>query len=140
MEGSTHQMFVAPGDEEAPLTAEPSPWIFGHVVRLPLDHWERIIEFAQTIDAQRAQELDQLSYHREGEESPRVPREQIARAIAFLSELEEKVMDAPPLTPEGDSRFVDAFENFEHARMMKAVRAVLSESLNSGESFESYAE
>jgi hypothetical protein len=139
MDGSSHQMFVAPGDEEAPLTEEASPWIFGHVVRLPLDHWERIVEFAQTIDAQRAQELDQLSYHREGE-GPPVPREQVESAIAFLSELEGKVMDAAPLTPEGDLRFVDAFENFEHARMMKAVRTVLSESLNSGESFESYAE
>ena len=58
----------------------------------------------------------------------------------FLSELEGEVMDAPPLTPEGDTRFVDSFENFEHARMMKAVRAVLSESLNAGQSFESFAE
>ena len=109
--GRPAQIFDAPGPPDEPLAAESSPWREGHYVRIPLEYWMLVLEFARRIDADAADRLEGLS------------------GTAFVREIAVERDEYP-----------DAFPNAEIARMGRDVLAVLDESLRRGEPFRAWDE
>jgi hypothetical protein len=121
--GRLHKYFVAPGPEDEDLSIPESPWHSGRFVRLPLEHFIVLSEFARTIDPVRAEHLWELANPESGRTSasPQV----LDEALAFLALLRQQLLDAPPLVPCVTEEFPEDFTPAEHARMLDAIAAVL---------------
>ena len=129
------QVFDAP----APLDTEPSPWFDEGHVRIPLEYWSRLLDFAERLDPEAALRLSALSGTALSDEIPFVP-EELERDRAFLARVLDALEDAPPLVPEPDDEFPEAYPNAEIARMGRAALAVMDTSLQRGEPFRAWDE
>jgi sugar phosphate isomerase/epimerase len=123
--GRPGQFFIAPGPEDAALPIAASAWHTGRTVRLPMEHWEAILDFAEKLDAQKTQTLRAYAYPEGGRLLP--PREELDAMLGFVRELEDAIRAAPPLVPELTEIFLEDYPNDEHIRMLQAVAAVLAE-------------
>ena len=137
--GRPAQIFDAPGPPDEPLAAESSPWREGHYVRIPLEYWMLVLEFARRIDADAADRLEGLSGTAFVREIA-VERDELVADRAFLARVLDDLAKAPELVPEPDDEYPDAFPNAEIARMGRDVLAVLDESLRRGEPFRAWDE
>jgi hypothetical protein len=125
------QIFEAPG----PLERELAPWLDDGHVRIPLEYWSLVLEFAETLDAPAAERLGALSGTSfVGEYTP------TADERAFLARVLEALPTAPPLVPEVTDEYPEAYPNDEIGRMGEAVLAVFDESLRRGEPFRAWDE
>jgi hypothetical protein len=99
-----------------------------------MEHWDVILDFAERLDAEKAQTLRRYSYPREGRILP--PLEEVGAMLAFIRHLQDEILEAPPLVPEASDLFPENFPNDEHVRMLEAVVAVLLEAQRLGQPFE----
>jgi hypothetical protein len=129
------QIFDAP----APLATEPSPWFDEGHVRIPLEYWSLLLDFADTLDPAAAARLNALSGTAFPSEIPFVP-EELAQDRAFLARVLDALQEAPPLVGEPDDEYPEAYPNAEIARMGRAALAVMDTSLERGEPFRAWDE
>lgn len=135
------QVFIAPGPDDAELPTEPSPWHTGREVRIPLEHWELVVDFGQkNVDSAEADAVRQMSWSREPDSVVRTSADGLRAASAFLERLKGAVLQADPLVPAATEQIPDEYENDEHARMLDAVRAVFLEALQTGQPFRAWVE
>lgn len=130
------QVFVAPraeSEEERALTAEPSPWVLGRYVVIPLEHWEVILGLAEEVDAVRGAQLRRYSYT--ANEGILPSAAELASMRELLSLLQATLRERPALVPEATEEFPENFPNEEHVRMVEALVAVLGEVERLGEGF-----
>ena len=131
--GRIHQYFIAPGNTEEPLPIPESPWHAGHVAKLPLEHFSVILDFAQSYDAARAEELQKFALPVGGSVS--ASRQALEDMQRFLAELKERILQSPPLTPEATEEIPEDYANDEHGRMLDAIAAVLEVAKQTGQPF-----
>jgi hypothetical protein len=136
------QIFMAPGENDSePLPLPASPWHAGRSVSLPREHWELLIRFARTVDAELAELMDGYSNaHVEQRRANRVraTAEELARMVRFLSELIPRLRGTPALST--GASVEEDFLNEEYIRMLEAVIAVMREALQRGERFRAWIE
>lgn len=135
------QVFVAPGNAEDVLPIAESPWHWEREARIPLEHWNLILDFAQRVDPQQALVLDQATYlTRAGRSDYTIvlPPDQVREVVAFIARLQQEIAQAAPLVPIATEEVPDEYENEEHIRMLDAVAAVFRESLRLGEPFNAW--
>ena len=136
--GRLGQLFIAPGPEGASLPIPPSAWHSGRVVRLPMEHWDAILDFAEQRSADKTQTLRMYSYPKDGKILP--SPDELDAMLGFIQEVQEALRNAQALVPEATEVYPEAFPNDEHIRMLDAVAAVLSEARRLGEPFEGDAD
>lgn len=133
------QVFVAPGDDDTPLNAEPSPWHRGRWVRLPYEHWAVILEFARTIDPIATGVLDQLS--KVGAEQLSDQRTaDLSLAQDFLRRLAILLPSSPRLVDAPTTMIPEDYPNEVHAQMCDAVAAVMMAGVDTGQAIRSWVE
>ncbi len=133
--GRLGQLFTAPGPEDEKLPTPPSAWHSGRYVTIPMEHWEVILDFAEKVNPDMTEVLRRYAYP---PDTRRLlpPDEELEEMLGFLSLLQTKLLEAPPLVPEVTELFPEDFPNDEHARMLEAVATVLRESRRLGLPFE----
>jgi hypothetical protein len=132
--GRLGQLFIAPGPEDDPLPIPPSAWHTGRTVRLPMEQWEVILDFAEKVSLEKTELLRKYAYPEGGRILP--PPEALDAVLAFIAELQEAILKAPPLVPEITEVLLEDYTNDEHVRMLQAVAAVLSEARRLQQPFE----
>lgn len=136
--GRLAQLFIAPGPEDDELATSPSAWHSGRYVTIPMEHWEVILNFASQLDEEKANILRGYAYPENRRVLP--AKEESDMMISFIGRLQEAIIEAPPLVPEATEVYLENFPNDEHARMLDAVVAVLSEAQRLGQPFEADAD
>lgn len=86
-----YKVFVAPGPEDAALPGASTPWRYPRQVRLPMEHWERMLTL---LDGDDFALLDGLP----GTDDETARPSPALRAT--LLRLVERLATAPPLTPD----------------------------------------
>ena len=132
--GRMGQIFVAPGEEDESLPIPPSAWHSGRLVRLPLEHWELILDFAEKLDAEKTARLRRYSYPAEGRVL--ASDEELGDTLEFIDQLKQAIAAASPLVPKPNEIFLEDYPNDEHIRMLESVAAVLAESRRLRKPFE----
>jgi hypothetical protein len=131
-----YRIFVAPSNDETDLPIAKSPWHFERVVKIPLGHWELIIEFARTIDEDKAQILEDFSVGPyESGQYIDIPNFTLCQLIDFMDELKSKLPSAESMLLFKDKIFDDIYDEYEddeYYRMLEAVIAVYKESQRLG--------
>jgi hypothetical protein len=62
MGSRSHQRFIAPGDEELPLPILEFPWHVERFTRIPAEHWEILVRYAQENFPQNEELMEETSY------------------------------------------------------------------------------
>jgi hypothetical protein len=133
-----HQRFIAPGDEGLPLPIPKSPWHLERFTRIPAEHWEILVRYAQENFPQNGELMEEASHldgnfsHWSVEKSVQF-RHLLEQLCALLSETED-------FTYEDEDEIYEDYPNFVYIRMIQAVMAVVDESLKSSEFFDSYVD
>jgi hypothetical protein len=133
------QVFVAPGTD-AKLPLEPSPWHRDRRVKLYLEHWQLLLQFARILDPDRALLLRQCSTSDDRDDYVHLSDEKFGELSALLDLLARTLPDAAPLIERPTAEIPDDFINEEYARMVRAVRAVVDESRRVGQPFQAWIE
>ena len=136
--GRLRQFFIAPGPEGTPLPTAPSPWHWDRFAKFPMEHWDAVLDFAETIDAEKTETLRRYSCT--PDEGTLPPRDELQEMLNFIQRLERAISESPPLVPEANELFPENYPNFEHSNMLEAVAAVLSESQRLHEPFKADAD
>lgn len=125
------QVFVAPGEKTDPLPIESSPWHDERWVRIPKEHWNLILCFAEALDQNKAGKLDTYSWAADNNEYDYIyaPTEELESLLVFMEEVGRKIELADPLVPEATEEVLDEYVNEEHVRMLNAVASVFRESI-----------
>jgi|SRR6476661_10187962 len=136
------QVFVAPGEETDQLLIEPSPWHDERWVRIPKEHWNLILCFAESLDQDKAEKLDAYSWAADNNEYDNIyaSTEELEQLLVFIEELSRKIELADPLVPEATEEVPDEYVNEEHMRMLNAVAAVFRESIRLRQPFRAWVE
>ena len=136
------QIFVAPGEDSQQLPIDSSPWHDERWVNIPLEHWELILDFADTIDSLNAQKLRSLSFPNEENEYSYiyVSLELLKEILLFMEKLADKIKKASPLVPYPTEEIPDEYTNEEHIRMLNAVGAVFQETIKLKQPFRAWRE
>ena len=123
------QVFVAPGEDDAPLPLPSSPWHTGRMARIPHEHWLLVIAFAATMNQAMSDELDSISRALDNNPDDEIPVtfERLGALTSFMRRLSSAVRTAPALVPKATDEIADELTNDEHARMIDAVASVLEE-------------
>lgn len=130
-------MFEAPGPND-PLPVPSSAWHQGSLVRLPLEHWTLILNFARALDPLLCARLEDAGAGAgELDEVDGDPTDW--RAIArFAASVRIALENAPPLVPEATDDVPDELVNAEHARMLEAFEGILAVSIRRGARFRAW--
>ncbi len=131
-----YQQFEAPGPEGKALPIAGSAWHQGRLVRLPLEHWERLEELVARSLPEFLESWDFFCDLDGGSCSP-------AQVEAFkdgLLRLRQQVAESEPLTPESNEEIPEALPPEEHQKMLDAVVAVVDECLKLQEPFDSWVD
>jgi hypothetical protein len=136
------QVFLAPGAKDEPLPLEGSPWHIGHKVSIPKEHWETILDFAETFDIEKTDILRLYSNLRNENQIESVfpSGEELREIIAFIQFLIQAIEYSAPLTPETTPVILENYSNEEHMRMLRAVFTVLEVSASLQQPFKSWVE
>jgi hypothetical protein len=133
--GRLAQLFIAPGNEDDELPTAASAWHRGRYAKIPMEHWDVILDFAESLDPEKTQILRRYSYPApDGKLLP--PAGEHETIVAFIRHLQSEILSAPPLVPEANELFPENFPNEDHAQMLDAVVAVLKEAQRLGQPFE----
>ena len=129
--GRAWQVFVAPGNEIEPLPIPASPWHDERWVRIPEEHWELMLDFAEPRSYDQVEKLRSFLSAASDNEDYYIyaSAEELASLIKWMEELEQAIMAAPTLVPEATEEIPDEYSNEEHVRMLRAVRAVWREAI-----------
>jgi hypothetical protein len=134
--GRRRQYFIAPGDEDQDLPIASSPWHVGRYVRLPAEHWEILTEIIETHFPEYKELFKKASYL-DGDFSDW----SMERVIEFrngLLKLSLILSESKDLEYELTDEIFEDYPNSEYIRMIDAIIAVVNESLECSESFDSY--
>jgi hypothetical protein len=136
------QKFVAPGPENEELPTDPSPWHSGRWARVPQEHWDLIIDFAERLDPDKSNMLRALSWAVDDNEMDYIDisAEDLTALLPFLTQLAVEIEHAEPLVPKATDEIPDRFINEEHVRMLNAVTAVIRESMRLNQPFRAWRE
>ena len=136
------QIFVAPGEETDPLPIEISPWHDERWVHIPKEHWNLILNFAEALDQNKAEQLDTYSWAADDNEYDYIyaSTETLESLLVFMEELGRKIELAEPLVPEATEEVPDEYVNEEHIRMLKAVASVFRESIRLRQPFRAWVD
>ena len=134
--GRRWQVFIAPGEEGEELPIPESPWHVSRQARMPSEHWEVIIEFAEKNLPGLGELLESASYF--DEDYSGWSSEKTQTMYEGLKQLCILIDKSEPLTPEVSNEIPEDYTNQEHIRMIEAVIAVIEESRKMGEMFDSY--
>ncbi len=134
------QLFEGPDPDDRPLPTPPSPWIEGQLVRLPLEHWQIVVDFAAKSSPDVARQLSGISFAAAGQDDDRIALEpsELQSLLKNLERLALAIRQAEPLVRVATAAVPDEFVNEEHARMVEAVRAVVTEALRLGLPFRAW--
>jgi hypothetical protein len=136
--GRRHQRFIAPGKEELPLPIPESPWHLERRVRIPAEHWELLIEFAQKKMPEYGDLIEEASYL-DGHFSQwsmkktadfRVGLEKLCLILSHSENFTYKDVD----------EIYEDYPNDVYISMIQAIIAVVDESLKASEFFDSYVD
>ncbi len=119
----------------------PRPGTLNRWARLPLEHWNLILDVAQGIDPQQAAALDyatHLTAINEATGEAGLDPAQLRTLVAFIRRLQTVIAHSPPLVPVATAAVPDEYENEEHIRMLEAVAAVFAESLRLGQPYDAW--
>lgn len=124
-----YKVFVAPGPEDAALPGASTPWRYPRQVRLPMEHWERMLTL---LDGDDFALLDGLP----GTDDETARPSPALRAT--LLRLVERLATAPPLTPDDvdDPEIPEPMPPEVHQQMLRDVLVVLDEAERLGEPFQ----
>jgi hypothetical protein len=128
MKSRNTQVFVAPGDEDAALPLEPSPWHWCRRVDLPSEHWALILDFAEKLDPVGGGLLTRLSKVGASRVEPQSMAD-LSAAEALLRRLSAALPAAPPLVEAPTPEIPEDHPNEEHARMCDAVATAIREAM-----------
>jgi hypothetical protein len=136
------QIFVAPGDDTEPLPIPSSPWHIERMVRIPKEHWWLILDFAESMNRELSDELRATSVAGDGNQDDeiRIPHARLAPLVAFMRQVRDAILTAPPIVPEPTEDVPDDFTNDEHARMLEAVSSVFEEAQRLRQPFRAWVE
>ncbi len=134
------QNFVAPGEDQAPLPLEPSPWHDMRLVTVPREHWELILQLGVSVDAAKAKQLDgySLAADYNAECFVHAAYEELETVVEFMRDLARRIEVAAPLVPQATEEVPDELENEEHVRMLQAVIAVFEEAIRQSQPFRAW--
>src|SRR5262249_53337654 len=124
--------------DDLPLPLPESSWHIGRVVKMLEGHWDTIMQFAATIDAERAEKLDMLAQSRD-EDDDSVSIDDLRQAIEFINQLIQHIQISPN-SLEASENNPDSFENDVYVDMLQAVKAVFQESLRLDQPFRAWLE
>src|SRR2546429_9616446 len=121
--GRHWQIFAAPGDEDVPLVARPSPWVSDRWVRVPAEHWLLILDVAKALDQELGGALAWASGGSDPNEDASVDlsHQELERLSGFISNVANEILKRPPLTTEATTDIHDDFVTAEHDRMVNDV-------------------
>jgi hypothetical protein len=139
MKTRNFQVFVAPGSEDAELPLDSSPWHVRRWVRLPYEHWALILDYASTIDPNKAAILDRLSRLGASNMASHSANE-MKEMAEFLRRLSALLPATRPLVEQAAGVLPKNHPNEEHARMCDAVAAVMPAGAETGNSIRSWVE
>ena len=132
------RIFEAPESEcsQGKLPIEESPWFFERCARIPLAHWELLIEFAKKVNLKKAKNLESYSVGSfEDDGYIKLPSSEMESIINFMEELKLELDSCNPIFSLKEKTFsevYDEYENTEYQRMLDAVIAVYKESRITG--------
>jgi hypothetical protein len=131
------RIFEAPSCEEDSLPIEQSPWFTGRDARIPLGHWELLIEFSKEVDSDRAKALEESSVGSfDNDDNIELSESEMIATIKFMEEIKDRLESAKPIFLLKDKVFndiYDEYENSEYQSMLEAVISVYKESHRLGE-------
>lgn len=133
------QVFSGPDAlEDVPDEGYASPWSYPSQVRIPMEHWQAIIAFAQSRDAAEAALLERVSF------LDGTPLDAAAEAdfMSLLETLAKAVVGADPLTPEGVDPAVipEPMPNTSHAAMLGDIARLIQRTRALGLSLDSWVD
>ena len=131
----TWRVFIAPGDEDTPLPTSATSWHRDRMVRILSGHWDTIIQYAATIDPDKAEALDMLAQDHEGQDPPSA--DAISESLSFIDELIQRLEAARETLPYAEDD-PDHFSNDVYVDMLQAVKAVFHEALRLHEPFQAW--
>ncbi|MEQ9548986.1 MAG: hypothetical protein RIM23_05135 [Coleofasciculus sp. G3-WIS-01] len=136
------QVFVAPGEDTDPLPIDNSPWHDERWVRIPKEHWNLILNFAERLDLDKAEKLDGYSWAADNNEYDYIyaSAEDLESLLVFMEELGRKLELADPLVPKATEEVPDEYVNEEHLRMLNAVAVIFRESIRLRQPFRAWVE
>jgi hypothetical protein len=134
-----HQVFIAPGpDIELPIP--PSPWHRGRRVSIFLEHWQLLLEFAQSLDEEGGALLRQCSTPSTSDDRVDLPAKALSTLSTHLERVAGTISRSQPIAPIPTEDLPEDYTNLEYSRMARAVRAVIEESRRLVLPFEAWIE
>jgi hypothetical protein len=136
--GRRHQRFVAPGEEELSLSIPKSPWHLERRVRIPVEHWELLLELAHEKLPEYGNLIKKASYL-DGDFSDWSMGKTADLRIA-LEKLCLILSQSENFTYKDVDEVYEDYPNDSYIRMIQAIIAVVDESLKIKEFFDSYVD
>jgi hypothetical protein len=136
--GRRHQRFVAPGEEGLSLSIPKSPWHLERRVRIPAEHWELLIEFAQKRIPEYGDLIEKASYL-DGDFSEWSMQKTADLRVA-LEKLCLILSQSENFTYKDADEVYEDYPNEVYIEMIQAIIAVVDESLKLSEFFDSYVD
>ncbi len=133
------QVFSGPDEmEHLPDDGHRSAWSYPAQVRLPMEHWEAILAFAQGLVPEDAAWLADVSIL----DGATLDAPGEARLMTLLEALAKAVVDADPLTPEhtDPALIPEPMPNTEHAAMLRDILRLVRRARSHGMTVDSWAE
>lgn len=115
-----------------------SPWSFPSQVRIPMEHWDAIVAFAQGLDGEQAALLEYAS-NLDGKVLDPVTE---TRFVSLLERLADAVVSADPLTPDGSDPALipEPMPNTSHAIMLRDIARHVRRTRSLGMVFDSWVD
>lgn len=141
---------------EDELNITSSPWHISGTTHIPLEHWNRLIEFSKTLDLKLGELLEKYSYHEPAEEEvSSITLSDLNTISTFISTIIKEIKElSTPLVIEDeivpwnvdwcfkydycDPPFWEDYTNEEYVRMCEAVKAVVDKCIEMNISIYSY--
>jgi hypothetical protein len=135
------QVFLAPGPEDVPLQAEPSPWVRGRMVRLPGRYWHRLLRALRDRAPDVAELLDGWSGTADPDDvADYLPTETAIAAVRKpLRDLAVRLRGGDAVTDEELAQLGD-YTRHDMAAMLEAVLQVVETAVTRHEAFSAWPE
>ncbi|GAB4211016.1 MAG: hypothetical protein OHK0022_45060 [Roseiflexaceae bacterium] len=133
------RIFQAPGEEDLSLPADGSSWHLGRQVKMLDGHWNTIIQFASSIDQEKAEQLDMLAQSRDDSE-PALDIEKVRSLLPFTETVLYGLRQLGSNAIEPGEDDPDSFEANVYVDILNAVKSVFEESIRLNEPFQAWLE
>lgn len=131
--GRRFQVFESLVEETFAASAPECPWVIGHFVQVPMEHWEVLGEVADERGYYPLEAWDAVSNNEEFDVDQHMIETFMLTLIKLELELRTDIMFMLERTQHCD----EPFPGTEHARMLAAVRVAIQ---HGAETFVSYAD